>query len=65
MQIILNGESYTTAARSIAELIEEVGAGAKTIALAQNTQVVCAQDWANTSLCDGDEIEILQFMGGG
>ena len=65
MQIILNGETYSTSARSIAELIEEVGVRAKTIALAQNTQVVREDGWSETPLREGDEIEILQFMGGG
>ncbi|WP_394952415.1 sulfur carrier protein ThiS [uncultured Helicobacter sp.] len=65
MQIILNGQSYSTSAQTIAELVEEVGVGAKTIALAQNTNVVRTQEWSETSLCENDEIEILQFMGGG
>lgn len=65
MHIILNGQSYTTMAQSIAELVQEVGVGAKTIALAQNTHVVRAEEWAKTPLCENDEIEILQFMGGG
>lgn len=65
MQIMLNGESYTTTAQSIAELITEVGVKEKMIALAQNTVVIQAKDWDNTLLCENDEIEILQFMGGG
>lgn len=65
MQIMLNGESYTTTAQSIAELITEVGVKEKMIALAQNTVVIRAKDWSSTPLCENDEIEILQFMGGG
>lgn len=65
MQIILNGESYTTTAQSIAELIKEVDVKEKMIALAQNTAVIQAKDWDSTPLCENDEIEILQFMGGG
>ena len=65
MQIILNGESYTTTAQSIAELIKEVGVKEKMIALAQNTAVIQAKDWDSTPLCENDEIAILQFMGGG
>ncbi|MCI7710961.1 sulfur carrier protein ThiS [uncultured Helicobacter sp.] len=65
MQIILNGESYTTTAQSIAELIKEVGVREKMIVLAQNTAVIQAKDWDSTPLCENDEIEILQFMGGG
>lgn len=65
MQIMLNGESYTTTAQSIAELITEVGVKEKMIALAQNTVVIQAKDWSSTPLCENDEIEILQFMGGG
>ena len=65
MQIILNGESYTTTAQSIAELIKEVCVREKMIVLAQNTAVIQAKDWDSTPLCENDEIEILQFMGGG
>lgn len=63
--IILNGESYECRASTIEELVAEVGASAKTIALAQNTQVVHAKNWAQTPIKENDEIEILQFVGGG
>ncbi len=63
--ITLNGESYECNASTIEELVVEVGASAKAIALAQNTQVVHTKNWAQTPIKENDEIEILQFVGGG
>ncbi|WP_066386829.1 sulfur carrier protein ThiS [Helicobacter himalayensis] len=63
--ITLNGESYECNASTIEELVVEVGASTKAIALAQNMQVVHTKNWAQTPIKENDEIEILQFVGGG
>ena len=62
---MLNGKMYQTNAQTIAMLIKELGIKSKTIAIAQNAQVVKKEQWDNASIKDSDEIEILQFVGGG
>lgn len=65
MQVLLNGKIYQTTAQTIAMLVDELGIQAKTIAIAQNTHVVKKEQWHNAPIKHNDEIEILQFVGGG
>ena len=65
IQILLNGKPHKTNAQTIATLISELGIRAQTIAIAQNTQVVKQECWESAKIAQNDEIEILQFVGGG
>lgn len=65
MHILLNGKSYQTNAQTIAILIQELDIKAKTIAVAQNTQVIKKEQWESALIKQNDEIEVLQFVGGG
>lgn len=65
MTIRLNGEAREIAARSISELLQEIGMPVQGVAVALNARVVRRADHAATTLQEGDEIEIIRAVQGG
>lgn len=65
MHIILNGESKDIHAKSIKELLEEIGIEDKVMAAAVNMNVVKKDKWETFLLSENDRVEFLQFVGGG
>ncbi|TLD97320.1 sulfur carrier protein ThiS [Helicobacter jaachi] len=64
--VLLNGKDYEIAPNStILSLIEGLEITHKAMAIAVNTQVVQKSQWALFVLQNGDEVEILDFVGGG
>ena len=65
MQILVNGERFTTDAHSLDELCKALGfAGAK-IATAVNGCFVTASARARTQIAEADEVEIVAPRQGG
>ena len=66
MRVFVNGESKElSGTHSLAELIEQLDLPAVRIAVELNREVVRRGDWSVTELHDGDQIEIVHFVGGG
>ncbi|WP_031551043.1 sulfur carrier protein ThiS [Parvularcula oceani] len=66
MNIIVNGESRRIATEAtVAGLLEEFGLPPRKIAIERNREIVPKSAYGTTALRDGDEIEIVQFVGGG
>ena len=66
LRIRLNGESRDLAARtSIAALLETLGIDARRVAVEHNRSVVPRTRYAETILEPDDEVEIVNFVGGG
>ena len=66
MQIILNGtEKKFQDQISIATLIKELGLDERKIAVERNREIVPRTAFNSVSLCEGDKIEIVHFIGGG
>jgi len=66
LQVFVNGESKELSGMpSLAELITQLDLPVARIAVELNRVVVRRSDWSNTSLHDGDQIEIVHFVGGG
>ena len=66
MQIILNGESTTVDENTtIAQLIEQLQLTGKRIAVEINEEIVPRSAHTNTTLHEGDMIEIVHAIGGG
>ena len=66
LRVFVNGESTELSGTpSLAELIEELDLPAARIAIELNRVVVRRRDWGVTDLHDGDQIEIVHFVGGG
>jgi thiamine biosynthesis protein ThiS len=66
VRIILNGESYETAGRAtIADLLTGLDIDPRRVAVEHNLVVLKRAAFDTTELKDGDEVEIVNFVGGG
>jgi len=66
MQLIINGETREFAnAMTIGQLLEIIGLGGKFVAVERNLEVVSYTKYAETTLADGDRLEIVTLVGGG
>jgi sulfur carrier protein len=66
MTLQINGEPRDfTAPLSLSALLEQLGMKADRVAIELNRGIVPREQWADTSLGDGDHLEIVQFVGGG
>ena len=66
MRLQINGdEKEFTDGVSLADLIVQLGMKADRVAVELNREIVSRARWAETSLHDGDQLEIVQFVGGG
>jgi sulfur carrier protein len=66
MQLKINGESKDVAGVStLADLVDHLAMKADRVAVELNRAIVPRTNWAATSLTDGDELEIVHFVGGG
>ena len=66
MNILLNGAVHQLQSPgSIADLIEHLGYAGKRIAVERNGDIVPRSRYADTSLAEGDQIEIVVAVGGG
>jgi len=70
MKITLNGEPLdiapgTTVAMLVLRLSGETGRDPRGIAVERNREIVPKSEHAATVLGEGDQIELVQFVGGG
>ena len=66
MKIKLNGEPYEVAAQAtVAELLAKLEIDARRVAVEHNLVVLKRDAFGRTAVADGDEIEIVNFVGGG
>lgn len=66
LSIILNGESRNVrTGSSIADLAAEIGLDPKKVAVERNLEIVPRSTLADAIIAEGDQIEIVHFVGGG
>lgn len=66
ISITLNGEPRRVAAGlSIAALVADIGLKPEKVAVERNRVIVPRSTLAEVMLADGDELEIVHFVGGG
>ena len=65
MNLLLNGKSQTSSAATLSALVEQLGMKADRVAIELNREIVPRDQWPQTQLHDGDQLEIVQFVGGG
>ena len=66
MIITLNGEPFTLEApRSISALLAQLEIDPRTVAIERNFLVIKRDAYPTTTIVDGDQIEIVNFVGGG
>ena len=65
-QITLNGERYALDGDArLATLLERLKVRRKRIAVEINGEVVRKSDYDNVALSAGDQVEVINFVGGG
>ena len=66
MTIRLNGEQYETAGPvTISALLAELKIDPRIVAVEHNVSVIKRQQYDHTVVREGDEVEIVRFVGGG
>lgn len=66
IHIVVNGESREIpAGTTVAELVVQLGLGGKPVAVERNREVVPRARHPETTLADGDRVELVTFVGGG
>jgi sulfur carrier protein len=69
MKLHINGEerdfSGSPAPSTLAELVEILGLKADRVAVELNRGIVPRDRWTETQLHEGDQLEIVHFVGGG
>ena len=66
MNITVNGEKRAVeSAITVAGLLAALDLEPRKIAVERNLEIVPKSQYGETALCDGDKIEIVQFVGGG
>lgn len=65
MTLTINGAPRTTAAATLAALIDSLGMKADRVAVELNLEIIPRAQWPTTPLRDGDRLEIVHFVGGG
>jgi sulfur carrier protein len=69
MYFVLNGQArefqQLAPPAHLQDLIAELQLKGDRVAIEHNGNIVPRGEWANTSLADGDRLEIVHFVGGG
>ena len=66
MTILLNGETYeTTGPLNVSNLLEGLGIDARRVAVEHNRSVLKKAAYGATAVREGDEVEVVNFVGGG
>jgi thiamine biosynthesis protein ThiS len=65
MNLTINGQPRAASAENLTALVEELGMKQDRVAIELNRQIVPRDRWPHTKLNDGDQLEIVHFVGGG
>ncbi len=63
--ITLNGEPRPLDAATVEALLDRLGLDRRKVAVERNEEIVPRSRYAETALCQGDQLEIVHFIGGG
>lgn len=65
ISIVVNGDPRRTSAETVAALVRELGLNPAKVAVEHNGEIAPRSTLANVALADGDQLEIVHFVGGG
>ena len=65
VQIFVNGERETVEAMTVLLYLETIAIDPRRVAVELNLDILPKAAYGQTLLCDGDRLEIVQFVGGG
>ena len=61
----VNGELLDMNGRTVSELLTAMEMNSKRVAVELNEEIVPKAEYGNTTLKDGDSVEVVRFVGGG
>lgn len=65
MEITVNGEKTVVERISVLALLEQIAIDPKRVAVELNLDILPKSDYGTTLLNEGDQLEIVHFVGGG
>src|SRR5258708_8421770 len=65
MSLTINGDNRVFSAETLGAIVEHLGMKPDRVAIELNREIVPRDQWPQTSLHDGDRLEIVHFVGGG
>ncbi|MGD0946135.1 MAG: sulfur carrier protein ThiS [Candidatus Binatia bacterium] len=66
MHVIINGEAQTlSGGLTVADLISQLGLNQRRVAVEMNREIVAREHYGDRVLREGDQVEIVHFVGGG
>jgi len=65
MMLNINGEPRAISAETLSALVQQLGLKADRVAIELNREIVPRESWDKTGLHEGDQLEIVHFVGGG
>jgi len=65
MKITVNGEEQTITPQTVLGYIVEIGIDPRRVAVELNMDILEKGEYATTMLKEGDNVEIVHFVGGG
>jgi thiamine biosynthesis protein ThiS len=66
VRITLNGDAFTVAGpATVTTLLAQLGVDPRRVAVERNYVIVKRDAYATTEITEGDQIEIVNFVGGG
>lgn len=63
--VTINGAEQNVAGKTVSEYLATTAYDPKRIAIERNGEIVCKAQYDKTVLKDGDNLEIVSFVGGG
>ncbi|MCD8205328.1 MAG: sulfur carrier protein ThiS [Clostridia bacterium] len=61
----INGRDEDATGVTVGQYLDEEGFSFSRVAVEVNGKIVCRADYGKTLMKDGDEVEIVSFVGGG
>lgn len=61
----INGQMHDVAGKTVIEVLDQLNFNSNRVAVERNLEIIPRARYADQTFRDGDEVEIVTFMGGG
>ena len=61
----INGQMHDVAGKTVIEVLDQLNLNSNRVAVERNLEIIPRAHYADQTFRDGDEVEIVTFMGGG
>ena len=61
----INGQMHDVAGKTVIEVLDQLNFNSNRVAVERNLEIIPRANYADQTVRDGDEVEIVTFMGGG